>query len=617
VVFLHSLNVEDERATLCNVCGPAKAKDRMNRRAAKLEPGHGSEGGRGRGHPLGPGASTPAPTAAAEGGRGRGHLIGPGASTPAHTAAAEKSTPKKKRKSPANPWKKPKDMPKRPLSAYNLFFKSEREQLIRSASLDTKPAATKTGKHKAESSSTKLSQTAGIGFANLAKTIAAKWKTLSESEKAPFEERAAIDKQRYDEAVAEWRLKKKKEEAAKPSPAEGSSTELPSSPEGMDASSSHSIEVEHLESPYPSEWFRAGAGGHSGHTAMGREPITDDSSRGYEHESYATLHSSGRSLEYQSQQASHGSLQLTPPGRSSIYSERLGVQAPVFGFSAQQFYREHPYTAITRTRGSLTRGGWHRAASEADMSSRAAGFPISSPLLGSSDSRLETLQPHEFALPLPAREEHPSMRRQPASRGSYPSPPYQRPPEQDDSYQPWGAQRSTESESPPDQQSLSPLTQLAMSSLSPNRQSMEEELLSTSTPGDLRAGALSRPPNLRMLRGVGMRSASLPVMRRIALPQDLSSDLSERRSFALDRRPIALDMRAHSAAAAALLLSGQQQQQELQQHASGDGLDQAAPSSQQPPQQQGDTVQHGTSLDSLTENLDDDTIDFITRLHFS
>jgi hypothetical protein len=36
------------------------------------------------------------------------------------TPDSKTSTPKKKRKSPEKPWKKPPDMPRRPLSAYNL-----------------------------------------------------------------------------------------------------------------------------------------------------------------------------------------------------------------------------------------------------------------------------------------------------------------------------------------------------------------------------------------------------------------------------------------------------------------------------------------------------------------
>jgi hypothetical protein len=98
-------------------------------------------------------------------------------------------------------WKKPKDMPRRPLSAYNLFFQSERKRIVSSITKDKD--RTKDGKPL------------GVGFAGLAREIAAKWKTLASSEKLVFEEHAKKEKLRYKKEIDVWRskqAKKKKEE---------------------------------------------------------------------------------------------------------------------------------------------------------------------------------------------------------------------------------------------------------------------------------------------------------------------------------------------------------------------------------------------------------------------
>mmetsp|Transcript_9121 Transcript_9121/g.19679 ORF Transcript_9121/g.19679 Transcript_9121/m.19679 type:complete len:193 (-) Transcript_9121:120-698(-) len=73
--------------------------------------------------------------------------------------------------------------PKRPLSAYNLFFKDQRRQIVEA-------------KH-----STHL---AG-GFVGLAKTVAAKWNVLEEDGKVPYQELARIEKLAYKKRLGEWK----------------------------------------------------------------------------------------------------------------------------------------------------------------------------------------------------------------------------------------------------------------------------------------------------------------------------------------------------------------------------------------------------------------------------
>ncbi|CAJ1937622.1 unnamed protein product [Cylindrotheca closterium] len=108
---------------------------------------------------------------------------------------------RKPRKPPAVAWKKPKGMPKRPLSAYNLFFKVQREAIMSARANDKSEAALKRSKK----------ETVGIGFANLARTIGDKWQSLDDADKSEYMEQAAKEKARYKQEMVVWRKKQKDE----------------------------------------------------------------------------------------------------------------------------------------------------------------------------------------------------------------------------------------------------------------------------------------------------------------------------------------------------------------------------------------------------------------------
>jgi hypothetical protein len=87
------------------------------------------------------------------------------------------------------PSKETSNKPKRPLSAYNLFFKAERERILKNI---------KQPSHKPRRSHGK------IGFADLARNVAERWKSLDALERRRFEELATQDKDRYEREVEAW-----------------------------------------------------------------------------------------------------------------------------------------------------------------------------------------------------------------------------------------------------------------------------------------------------------------------------------------------------------------------------------------------------------------------------
>ena len=84
--------------------------------------------------------------------------------------------------------------PKRALCAYNLFFKHERQRIL--GSRQSHPFVKTYRSH------------GKIGFTELARSVAKKWKALDKAGKAPFEAIAAVESARYEEEYYEWKTRK-------------------------------------------------------------------------------------------------------------------------------------------------------------------------------------------------------------------------------------------------------------------------------------------------------------------------------------------------------------------------------------------------------------------------
>ena len=134
----------------------------------------------------------------------------PAPSTPSKPKASPHKAGKTIASSKKRTWKKPKDKPKRPLSAYNLFFKEERARIVSGSDTDSTSSSesrssSPTVAGSVSGSKRKHRKSHGkIGFAALAQTISKRWKSTDATTRRPFEAKAAIEKARYRRELDVW-----------------------------------------------------------------------------------------------------------------------------------------------------------------------------------------------------------------------------------------------------------------------------------------------------------------------------------------------------------------------------------------------------------------------------
>lgn len=123
--------------------------------------------------------------------------------------------------------KKPKDKPKRPLSAYNFFFKEEREKILKVVLGDDDNDKTVNDPESEDYLDTealkRLRKEGGkVSFEEMGKLIGQRWKKIDPDRLTKFSEMATDDTERYKKEMAEYNGRqelKMRNEALKPTAA--------------------------------------------------------------------------------------------------------------------------------------------------------------------------------------------------------------------------------------------------------------------------------------------------------------------------------------------------------------------------------------------------------------
>ncbi|CAB9521667.1 high mobility group [Seminavis robusta] len=160
--------------------------------------------------------------------------------------------------------KKPKDKPKRPLSAYNYFFKEERQKILKYV-LAEDPSVVENDPNSddyIDDAMFKRLKKEGnkVSFDEMGKIIGARWKNIDPDRLAKYSELASEDAERYKKEMKSYNSRqeaKMRSEAVKPpsstayshggSPGRGASRPemaAPAGPHGMDPRAAHGYDMQ-------------------------------------------------------------------------------------------------------------------------------------------------------------------------------------------------------------------------------------------------------------------------------------------------------------------------------------------------------------------------------------